>query len=563
MRSRGTAVTNRIEDPPDVLQMSVRQRADEPESRWQALLRPEKFSSLSHRLLLGYCCVAALSIGLTSIFVLTTVVYWIAFLFRNLPGVPASASFRDRASAFVTRAFRSPASAPAGVSPTFAHVELARSMRLWLLFALVAAFLGLRPEKALFETFKLGLYLCVPFCVFSSLTCVRLSSREFVIRIESYLACLIAAQSVAAMHTVFIDGLNAGLPRLVPGPVTESGQLTLILPLLAAAGFLAHSREAADEYRNQWLSPIFTLPLFVGLVLMVWPQTVFGPVSAGTVRALAAALVVVSGAALLIPRVRPAKVPSVFGGSSRWMRVDVLVWPASALLFAAFVVNLKRGPWFGVFLELLLLGLLLTRKSLLTLFGFLLLFFIVIGPTRERISAFSEHFSISGGRKNMWELGADIAQRYPLGVGLSNASYMRQIDPTLPELHRHMHNNLLNVAVETGWLGMAVFCWWMVSAFVAALSAWRLSQRGCGRLERQFGVLALCLGTALVGWQAAGLVEYNFGDGEVRTLALFTMGVILSLEWWITARMGQRQVSDRPPTNNPTECGASLPLGGS
>ena len=34
------------------------------------------------------------------------------------------------------------------------------------------------------------------------------------------------------------------------------------------------------------------------------------------------------------------------------------------------------------------------------------------------------------------------------------------------------------------------------------------------------------LSVGLIGWQVAGLVEYNFGDGEVRLIALMFMGFI-------------------------------------
>ena len=141
----------------------------------------------------------------------------------------------------------------------------------------------------------------------------------------------------------------------------------------------------------------------------------------------------------------------------------------------------------------------------------------------------------------MWEVGADLAQRYPLGVGLSNASYMRRIDPSLPELHRHMHNTVLNIAVETGWFGTAAYCWWMVAIIALGIAVWRRTLASKSRLERQFGLLALCITSALIGWQVAGLVEFNFGDGEVRSLAFFSMGMLLALDRWLDERSETRE----------------------
>ena len=146
----------------------------------------------------------------------------------------------------------------------------------------------------------------------------------------------------------------------------------------------------------------------------------------------------------------------------------------------------------------------------------------------DRIGSLVEHFTIAGGRLSMWRLGAELVSRYPLGVGLKNASYMRTLDPTLPYLHRHMHNNLLNVAVESGWIGAAAFVWWMVVAISIGIYCWRRFHPNAETL-RQARILLLCAGIAILGWQVSGLVEYNFGDGEVRLIAFFLMGIILSL----------------------------------
>ena len=203
--------------------------------------------------------------------------------------------------------------------------------------------------------------------------------------------------------------------------------------------------------------------------------------------------------------------------------------PAAALLFAAFVINLKRGPWLGVFVELAVIGFLLSRRLLFWSVVLSFLVLLTLSPARTRVANMNEHFSISGGRKEMWELGIEIAQRYPLGLGADNARFMRELDPGIPETHRHMHNNLLNVLVERGWIGLSVYLWWMGSIIAYGLKLWRNAREAKDRVARQLGVFALCLTVALIGWQVSGLVEYNFGDGEIRLVAFLFMGLLLAI----------------------------------
>ena len=48
--------------------------------------------------------------------------------------------------------------------------------------------------------------------------------------------------------------------------------------------------------------------------------------------------------------------------------------------------------------------------------------------------------------------------------------------------------------------------------------------------NKRIGKLALFLAISFIGWQVAGLVEYNFGDGEIQMLSLFMMGILVAIE---------------------------------
>jgi putative inorganic carbon (HCO3(-)) transporter len=191
--------------------------------------------------------------------------------------------------------------------------------------------------------------------------------------------------------------------------------------------------------------------------------------------------------------------------------------------------NLKRGAWIAVLMEFIIIGCLFSRRLLFGSLAISVFLLSTLAPVRDRIGSIWDHFLIHGGRSSIWQLGVEIVGRFPLGVGPSNAAYMRKLDPTMPASHLHMHNNLLNIAVETGFLGLAAFLWWIITIVALGFVLWRTLRARSDRTAQLSAQMAVFLAIALIGWQAAGLVEYNFGDGEVRLIALFMMGILLGL----------------------------------
>ena len=90
------------------------------------------------------------------------------------------------------------------------------------------------------------------------------------------------------------------------------------------------------------------------------------------------------------------------------------------------------------------------------------------------------------------------------------------MDPPLPITHRHIHNNLINIGVETGFIGLAAYFWFLFVLFKVAKKSYFKTK----------DIVLLCLGMSLAGWQVAGLVEYNFGDSEILFIALLIIACL-------------------------------------
>lgn len=86
-----------------------------------------------------------------------------------------------------------------------------------------------------------------------------------------------------------------------------------------------------------------------------------------------------------------------------------------------------------------------------------------------------------------------------------------------------MHNDFLQIAVQTGVVGLVAFCALLVSFF--ALIGRNL-KRDLGSGDRAWTVGAL---GALAGFVVNGLFEWNFGDAEVVTLLYIVIAANLAI----------------------------------
>jgi hypothetical protein len=221
------------------------------------------------------------------------------------------------------------------------------------------------------------------------------------------------------------------------------------------------------------------------------------------------------------------------GGKRRAVAVVIL-----PLLAAAMLVNLKRGPWLGVAVgSLLFLGV-YSKRFLVPLLVLMLLAIALVAPIRDRLAASSQHFFIAGGRSAIWEVGSDLALKYPLGIGFANSPFLQKFDPSIPSELKHFHNNFLNITVEGGWLALALFIWWIASLMRLAFER---------RSRAPDSVLAVAAGCAILSWQVAGIVEYNFGDSEVLLVAYLVVGILIALRRpLLAARRSESSAEERP-----------------
>lgn len=329
-------------------------------------------------------------------------------------------------------------------------------------------------------------------------------------RAASVCTALIAGQSIAALHSFFEAAIPGGLSRLFLGKVTESGQLALTIPI-AIGALLVHYQTLQSSRNSSTHSPLYSTTL-TGLTLSVFLIALGfnNEAQLSTISVCLLSLGVLTCGALAFARIRNTSIASV--------RTAIMLGSLQIpLLLCALAVNLKRGPWIGTLVAAMVFCFLHARRFALVVLVAAICAGGLLAPVRERLLASYDHFTISGGRSTIWRIGAELATEYPLGIGYHNSGIMREFAPEIPPELKHFHNNIINITTETGWLGGAVCLWFLVVAI-----------RTC--FSRRDSLLYTSIGCALIAWQVAGLVEYNFGDSEITIIVWTLLGLVLQRE---------------------------------
>ncbi|MCB0353490.1 MAG: O-antigen ligase family protein [Bdellovibrionales bacterium] len=365
----------------------------------------------------------------------------------------------------------------------------------FVLMSMVTGLFGLHPLGSAFHLFRLGFNFLVAIVFF------RLAEERYFLLLT---AALLFGQFIGSLHTVLESAFPGHIPVIFHGAVSESGQLA-ITSIFAFGLFLQTLERSESRAARAALVQVMTTSLAVGIFasshwlrLPLWLQFF----------ALGALLVHLSS--------NMFRVVSLYNNLERPRAM--LVFLASLvlpLLFAALIVNLKRGPWAGVTAGMLILLFCHARRFLVPFLGVVCLLAVFLEPVASRIVQMPAHFFMSGGRGTIWDIGLELALRFPLGIGFDNSGVLRQFSPEVPSVLNHFHSNFLNILVETGWPGFALYLWWLVSIVVFALFRHRVS-------PLTTSVLAV-----IVSWQVAGLAEYNFGDSEVLLTLLVVLGISL------------------------------------
>ena len=155
-------------------------------------------------------------------------------------------------------------------------------------------------------------------------------------------------------------------------------------------------------------------------------------------------------------------------GKNKWM------WVALLLMLTALTLTLTRQAWLGFGSGLLIL--LVFRKPVwviaLPVFA-TLVFWISPAPIKERMESIANLDDVTfQERLSMWRLGLEIYKDYPVtGCGFHCLLKVRANYPEHKEIsrgYRTLHSNVVQLAVDTGTVGVLAWLFLWLSYFIAA-----------------------------------------------------------------------------------------------
>ncbi|MBA4388033.1 MAG: hypothetical protein C0404_08635 [Verrucomicrobia bacterium] len=197
-------------------------------------------------------------------------------------------------------------------------------------------------------------------------------------------------------------------------------------------------------------------------------------------------------------------------------------WVVLALEVAALLVMFKRGSWICT---VGFLGVFLMLKTNWKYVAGLVIIVLGLGlmpAVQTRMSGLVDEIQ-TGGRVVMWtKIAPALVKEYPMGIGWRclTSDMMRRIAPEVEADRSHLHSNPVEVLVETGRIGLAVFIVWMIWALV---DAWRAIP-SAGQAPERDRVISLSMLLALCALITNGLVEYNFADAEITLIYAYLIG---------------------------------------
>jgi putative inorganic carbon (HCO3(-)) transporter len=227
--------------------------------------------------------------------------------------------------------------------------------------------------------------------------------------------------------------------------------------------------------------------------------------------------------------------------AKKWGLLRILDFVSPVVLGLALVFSYARSAWLGATVGICALGFLKGKRFfLLLVLGVLLLCLLifVIEPTSwDRIKEINlAKDRPESTRIRLWQTSFNMIKDKPVwGIGLGNFSRLfdRYKVEGFYDTTCHPHNDFLNVAVNSGILGLlAYLCIWAVFFRSTLKSVKRKTKDSFGRSAQMAGM------AAIVGLLFASLLQCYYTDAEVNMLIMFILGFTMVLN-----RSGQEEES--------------------
>lgn len=183
--------------------------------------------------------------------------------------------------------------------------------------------------------------------------------------------------------------------------------------------------------------------------------------------------------------------------------VKLLYWGLAIFCFYCVMLSFSRGAYLAFLAGWLALGVLKTRKLLITFAVFLVTWqSLVPGAVKERIfmtyTSDGQLESSAAERVTIWQDAEDVIKVDPIfGIGYDTYEFMHRVGP-----YTDTHNLYMKVLVEGGVMGMGAFL----------LLFWRVTRLGAAAFRQAAEPFHAGLGLGILMWMVCAFLVNIFGD---------------------------------------------------
>lgn len=239
---------------------------------------------------------------------------------------------------------------------------------------------------------------------------------------------------------------------------------------------------------------------------------------------------------LVLPVVLGLSFYSNIRREKRWLQLSGLI------ILIAIIFSYTRGVWIGLIGGLIFMAILRSKKLLLfvvtgIIVGSMFLVFLPSSRFTQRVVRTFKSERPVGDRIYFWQGSLRIIRDYPItGLGWEGFGIVyRKYKPAEGrQLVCHAHNNFIDVAVDSGFLGLGIFLWLLITIYKVGFHIFKELERGYFK-----GIAWGFLGS-FTAFLIAGLSQYNFGDSEVVMLFYFLLGMVMVIPRMVEGKIDKQ-----------------------
>ncbi len=209
-----------------------------------------------------------------------------------------------------------------------------------------------------------------------------------------------------------------------------------------------------------------------------------------------------------------------------WFKKSVrpLLWAVAILSIVCLALTYSRGGWVAFMLSLIFLGIVRDKKILIfIIIAAFILSFTVPHFLKYRIKSITNFSQLD--RFILWKEALDITADFPvLGAGLNTYATVVPAYKLTEETGYYPHNSYLQMAAESGVLGVGAFLWILVALFRTSIS-------NIKRINDKFyGAVLAGLLAGLFGFLVHSFFDVNMYSLQLGNLMWFIMGLIIAVQ---------------------------------